>query len=126
MLGVEHLPCALPLDFVRRAPALNHGHESSLQREHLLFVSWLPWLAMLDCGGLVTLLDHVRQRIGRRWWSIVSYRASYCLLCLHPLLKRSTETEEFPALNEEMCRSSDAIFIEISVPCAPSIEHLFC
>jgi hypothetical protein len=126
MLGVEHLPCALPLDFVRRAPSLNHGHESSWWRECLLFVSWLPWLAMLDCSGLVTLLDHVRRRIGRRQWSIVSYHAGYWLLCLHPLLKRSTETEEFPALDEEMCRSSDAVFIKVNVPCAPSTEHLFC
>jgi hypothetical protein len=126
MLGVEHLPCAFPLDFVRRAPSLNHGHESSWWPECLLFVGWLPWLAMLDCSGLVTLLDHVCRRIGRRRWSVVSYRADYWLLCLHPLLKRSTETEEFPALDEEMRRSSDAIFIEVSVPCAPSIEHLFC
>jgi hypothetical protein len=79
---VEHLPCALPLDFVRRAPSLNHGHEFSWWRERLLFVSWLPWLAMLDCSGLVTLLDHVRRRIGRQRWSVVSYRAGYWLLCL--------------------------------------------
>jgi hypothetical protein len=90
------------------------------------FVSWLLWLAVLDCSGLVTLLDHIHRRIRWRRWSVVSYRASHWLLGLHPLLKRSTEAKEFPALNEEMCRSLDAIFIEVSVPCAPSIEHLFC
>jgi hypothetical protein len=126
MLGVEHLPCALPLDFVRWVPSLNHGHESSWWQERLLFVGWLPWLAMLDYSGLVTLLDHVHRRIGRRRWSVVSYRVGYWLVCLHPLLKHSTEMEEFPTLDEEMCRSPDAIFIEVSVPCAPSIELLFC
>jgi hypothetical protein len=126
MLGVEHLPCVLPLDFVRQAPSLNHGNESSWRRERLLLVSWLPWLAVLDCSGLVTLLDHIRRRIRWQRSSVVSYRAGHWLLGLHPFLECSTETKEFPALDEEMCGSSDAVFIEVSVPCAPSIEHLFC
>jgi hypothetical protein len=103
VLGVEHFPCALPLDFVRRTPSLNHGHESSWWRERLLFVSWLPWLTVLDCSSLMTLLDYVCWRIRQRRWSIVSYRASHWLLGLHPLLECSTEAKEFPALNKEMC-----------------------
>jgi hypothetical protein len=126
VFGMKHFSCALPLDFIRRAPSLNHRHETSWWRELFFLVSRLPWLAMLDCSSLVTLLDHVRRRIGRWRWSIVSYRTGYWLLCLHPLLKHSTKTEKFPALDEEMRRSLDAIFIEVSVPCAPSIEHLFC
>jgi hypothetical protein len=125
MLSVEDPPCALPLDFVRRASSLNHGHESSWRRECLLFVDWLPWLAVLDCSGLVALLDHARWWIGWRWWSVVSYRTGYRLLGLHSLLKRSTETKEFSALDEEVSGSSNSIFIEVRVPCAPSIEHLF-
>jgi hypothetical protein len=106
--------------------SLNHGHESSWWWECLLFVGWLPWLAVLDCSGLVALLDHVRWWIRQRWWSVMSYRTSHWLLGLHSLLKRSTETKEFPALDEEMCGSLDSIFIEVRVLCASSIEHLFC
>jgi hypothetical protein len=65
MFGMENLPCTLPLDFICRAPSLNHGHESSWWRECLLFDSWLPWLDMLDCSGLVALLYHARWRIRR-------------------------------------------------------------
>jgi hypothetical protein len=126
VLGVEHLPCAFPLDFVHRAPSLNHGHESSWWQECLLFVSWLPWLAVLDCSGLVALLDHVRWWIRWWWWSVESYRTGHRLLGLHSLLKRSTEMEEFSALDEEVSGSSNSIFVEVRVPCAPSIEHLFC
>jgi hypothetical protein len=123
---MENLSCALPLDLVCRVPSLNHGHESSCWQKYLFFGSWLPWLAMLDCRSLVALLHHVRWRIRRRRWSIVSYRTGHWLLGLHPFLKCSTETKKFPALNEEMCGSSDSVFIEVRVPCAPSIEHLFC
>jgi hypothetical protein len=126
MLSVKDLPRALPLDLVRRAPSLNHGHESSWWRERLLFVGWLPWLAVLDCSGLVALLDHVHWWIGWRWWSVVSYRTGHRLLSLHSLLKRSTEMKKFSALDEEVSGSSNSIFIEVRVPCAPSIEHLFC
>jgi hypothetical protein len=80
---------------------------------------------MLDCSSLVALLHYVRWRIRRRRRSVVSYRAGHWLLGLHPFLKCSTETKEFPALDKEMCRSSDTVFIEVRVPCAPSIEHLF-
>jgi hypothetical protein len=122
---VKNLPCTLPLDFVRRAPSLNHGHKSSWWRERLLFDSWLPWLDMLDCSSLVALLYHASWWI--RWWrwSVVSYRTGHWLLGLHPLLKRSTEMKEFPALDEEMSGPSDSIFIEVRVSCAPPIEHLF-
>jgi hypothetical protein len=115
----------LPLDFVHRAPSLNHGHETSWWWECLLFDGWLPWLDMLDCGGLVALLYHVRWRIRQWWWSFVSYRTCHRLLGLHPLLKCSTEAKEFPTLNEEMSGSSDPIFIEVRVSCVPPIEHLF-
>jgi hypothetical protein len=125
VFGMKNLSCTLPLDFVRRAPSLNHGHESLWWWKCLFFDSWLPWLAMLDCISLVALLYHVRWRIRRRWWSVVSYHAGHWLLGLHLFLMCSTETKEFPALDEEMCRPSDSIFIEVRVPCAPSIEHLF-
>jgi hypothetical protein len=46
------------------------------------------------------------------------------LLRLHPLLKCLTKAKEFPALDEEMSRSSHSIFVDVGVPCAPSIEHL--
>jgi hypothetical protein len=80
---------------------------------------------MLDSSSLVALLYHVRWRIRRQWWSVVSYHADHRLLGLHPFLKCSTEMKEFPALDEEMCRPLDSVFIEVRVPCAPSIEHLF-
>jgi hypothetical protein len=123
---VEDLPCALPLDFVRRAPSLNHGHESSWWWECLLFIGGLPWLAVLDRSGLVALLDHVCWWIRWRWWGIVSYRTGHRLLGLHSLLKRSIEMKEFSALDEKVSGSANSIFIEVRVPCAPSIKHRFC
>jgi hypothetical protein len=81
---------------------------------------------MLDCSGLVALLDHVRWWIGWLWWSVVSDRTGHRLLGLYSLLKRSTETKKFSALDEEVSGSSNSIFIEVRVPCASSIEHLFC
>jgi hypothetical protein len=128
MFSMEYFSCVLPLNFIRRVPSLDHGHETLWWRELLFFDGWLPWLDVLDRGSLMallTLLHHVRRWV--RWWwrSVESYHACYRLVGLHPLLKSSTETEEFPALDEEMCRSSDSIFIEVRVPCAPSIEHLF-
>jgi hypothetical protein len=125
VFGMKNLSCTLPLNLVRRASSLNHRHESSRWRECLFFGSWLPWLAMLDCSILVALLHHVRWRIRWRRWNIVSYCAGHQLLGLHSFLKCSTETKEFPALDEEMRRSSDAVFIEVRVPCAPSIEYFF-
>jgi hypothetical protein len=126
MLGMKKLACALPLNLIRQASSLDHGHKAPWWRERLFFDGWLPWLTLLDHGGLMALLHHVRQRI--RWclWSIVSYRTCHRLLCLHPFLKCSTEAKEFPALNEEMSRSSHSILVEVDVPCASSIEHLFC
>jgi hypothetical protein len=103
MFGVEYLSCTLPLDFIRRAPSLNHGHEASWRRECLFFDSWLPWLDVLDCGGLMALLAllyHVCRRVGWWWRSVESYRTCHRLFGLHPLLKCSTEAKEFSALNE--------------------------
>jgi hypothetical protein len=126
VFSVEYLSCALPLDFIRRAPSLDHGHEASWWREHLFFDGWLPWLDLLDRGGLVALLYHVCRRVRQWWWSVVSYRTCHRLLRLHPLLKCSTEAKEFPALNEEMIGSSHSIFIDVGLSCAPPIEHLLC
>jgi hypothetical protein len=123
---MEYLSCPLLLDFIRRAPSLNHGHEASWWRERLFFDGWLPWLNVLDHGGLMALLYHVCRRV-RRWrWSVESYHTCHRLLGLHPLLKCSTEAKEFPALNEEMSGSLHSIFIEVRVSCASPIQHLFC
>jgi hypothetical protein len=70
-------------------------------------------------------LHHVHRRIRWCWWSVVSYHTCHRLLCLHPFLKCSTEAKEFPALNEEMSRSSHSILVDVGVPCASPIEHLF-
>jgi hypothetical protein len=129
---MEYFSCALPLDFIRRTPSLNHWHEASWRRERLFFDGWLPWLDMLNRGGLLALLAllallyHICRRVGRWWRSVESYRACHRLLGLHPLLKRSTKAKEFSALDEKMSRSSYPIFIEVRVSCAPPIEHLFC
>jgi hypothetical protein len=123
---MEYLFSTLPLDFIRRAPSLNHGHEASLWWERLFFDGWLPWLDVLDRGGLMALLYHVCRRVRRWWWSVESYRTCHRLLGLHPLLKCSTEAKEFSALNEEMSGSSHSIFIEVCVSCASPIEHIFC
>jgi hypothetical protein len=65
MLGVENFPFALPLDPICRAPSLDHGHETSWQRECFFFDDRLPWFAnMLDHGGLVALLHHVCGGLG--------------------------------------------------------------
>jgi hypothetical protein len=125
MLGVKDLSCALLLDFIRRAPSLDHGHEASWWRECLFFDGWLSWLDLLDRGGLVALLYHVCRRVRWWWWSIVSYRTYHRLLRLHPFLKCSAKAQEFPAFHEEMSRSSHSIFVDEGVSCAPSVEHLF-
>jgi hypothetical protein len=87
MFGVEYFSCTLPLDFIYRAPSLNHGHEISWWQECLFFDGWLPWLNVLDCGGLMALLAllyHVCRRVGRWWRSVESYRTyhrlSVCIL----------------------------------------------
>jgi hypothetical protein len=126
VFGVEYLSCPLPLDFIRRAPSLNHGHEASWWQERLFFDGWLPWLDVLDRGGLMALLYHVFRQVRQWWWSVETYHTCHWLLGLHPLLKCSTEAKEFPALNEEMSGSSHSIFIEVRVSCASPIEHLFC
>jgi hypothetical protein len=97
MFGMENLSCMLPLNSVRQAPSLNHGHESSQWRECFFFGSWLSWLALLDCSSLVALLHHICWRIRPWWWSVVSYCTGHRLLGLHPFLECSAETKEFPA-----------------------------
>jgi hypothetical protein len=126
MFGVEYLSCMLSLDFIRWAPSLNHGHEASWWQECLFFDGWLPWLDMLDRGGLMALLYHVCRWVRWWWWSVVSYRTCHRLLGLHPLLKCSTEAKEFSTLNEEMSGSSNPILIKVRVSCTFPIEHLFC
>jgi hypothetical protein len=37
MLGMENFPSALLLDPIYRAPSLDHGHETSWQRESFFF-----------------------------------------------------------------------------------------
>jgi hypothetical protein len=114
---------------IRRAPSLNHGHEALWRRQRLFFDGWLPWLDVLDRGGLMALLAllyHVCRWVGRWWKSVESYRTCHRLFGFHPLLKCSTEAKELFALNEEMSASSYPIFIEVRVSCAPPIEHLFC
>jgi hypothetical protein len=116
---MEYLSCMLPLDFICWAPSLNHGYEASWWWERLFFDGWVPWLDLLDRGGLMALLYHVCRWVRRWWWSVVSYRTCHRLLGLHPLLKCSTEVKEFLALNEEMSGSSHSIFIEVRVSYAP-------
>jgi hypothetical protein len=116
---VKDLSCALPLNPIHRTSSLDHGHKSPWWQEHLFFDGWLLWLDLLDRGGLVALLHHVRRRVRWCWWTIVSYHTCHRLLCLHPFLKCSTKAKEFPALNEEMSRSLHSIFVDVGVPCAP-------
>jgi hypothetical protein len=126
---MKYFSCTLPLDFICRMPSLNHWHKTSWRRERLFFDGWLPWLDMLDRGGLMALLAllyHICRWVGRRWRSVESYRACHRLLGLHPLLKRSTKAKEFSALDEKMSGSLYPIFIEVRMSCAPLIEHLFC
>jgi hypothetical protein len=74
MFGVKHFSCTLSLNFIRRAPPLNHGHEASRWRELFFLVGQLSRLDVLDRGSLVALLYDIRWRV-RRWWrSVKGYR----------------------------------------------------
>jgi hypothetical protein len=126
VFGVEHFSHAFPLDFVRRAPPLNHGYETSWRRELFFLISLLSLLDLLDRGGLMALLYNVRWWVRRWWWSIVGYRPCHQLLRAHPLLKCPVETKEFPTLNEEVCGSSYSILVEVRMPWASAIKHLLC
>jgi hypothetical protein len=53
MFGVKHFSCAFPLDFIRWAPPLNHGYETSWWRELFFLVGRLSLLDLLDRGGLM-------------------------------------------------------------------------
>jgi hypothetical protein len=126
VLGVEHFSRALSPDFVRRTPPLNHGHEASWWRELFLLVGRLSLLGLLDHSGLMALLYDVCWWV-RRWrWSIIGYRPCHWLLDVHPLLKCPVETKELPALDEEVCRFSYSVLVEIRMPWASAIKHLLC
>ena len=123
---MENLPCTLPLDFVRRAPSLNHEHETSRWRELFFLVGRLSRLDLLDRGGLVALLYDVRWWVRRRWWSVVGYRPRHWLLGAHPLLECTVEAKELSTFDEEVCRPSYSVLVEICMPRASAIKHLLC
>jgi hypothetical protein len=74
VFGVKHFSCAFSLNFIRRTPPLDHGHETSWRRELFFLVGRLSLLDLLDRGGLVALLYDVCWWVQRRWWSVVGYR----------------------------------------------------
>jgi hypothetical protein len=116
VFGVKHFSCVLPLNFIRRAPPLNHGHETSWWRELFFIVGRLSQLDLLDHGGLVALLYDVRWWVRRWWWSVEGYRPRHWLLGAHPLLKYPVETKEFSTLYEEVCGSSYSVLVEVRMP----------
>jgi hypothetical protein len=114
------------LNFIRRAPPLDHGHETSWRRELFFLIDRLSLLDLLDHGGLVALLYDIRWWVRRWWWSVVGYRPCHWLLGAHPLLKCPVEAKELPALDEEVCRSSYSVLVEVRMPWASTIKHLLC
>jgi hypothetical protein len=126
VFGVKHFSCALPLDFIRRVPPLNHGHETSWWRELFFLIGRLSRLDLLNHGGLVALLYDVHRRVRWQGWSVESYCTHHWLLGLHPLLKCSAETEEFSTLDKEVHGPSYSILVEVRMSCASAIEHLLC
>jgi hypothetical protein len=74
MFGVKHFSCAFLLHFIRRAPPLDHGHETSWRWELFFLVGRLSLLDVLDRRGLVALLYDVCWWVRRWWWSVVGYR----------------------------------------------------
>jgi hypothetical protein len=126
VFGVKHFSCALLLNFVHRAPPLDHGHETSWQRELFFLIGRLSLLDLLDRGGLVALLYDVCWWV-RRWrWSVVGYRSCHWLLGAHPFQKCPIETKEFPALDEEVCGFSYSILVEVRMSWTFAIQHLLC
>jgi hypothetical protein len=120
MLGVENFPSALSLGTICRASPLDHEHETSWWWERFFFNDWLSWFDdVLDCGGLVALLHHVWWRVRWRWWCVVSHSTCDRLLGSHFFLKRLTKLKEFPALDEEMCRFSLSVLVDVGVPGTP-------
>jgi hypothetical protein len=117
---------ALPLDPICRAPSLDHGHKTSWQWECFYFDYRLSQFDdMLDRGGLVALLHHVRRWV-RWWWQcIVSHATCDRLLGSHLVLKRLTEPKELPSLDEEMRGFSSSVLVNVGVPGTPSAEHFF-
>jgi hypothetical protein len=126
VFGVKHFSRVFSLDFIRRAPPLNHGYETSWRQELFFLVGRLSLLDLLDRGGLVALLYDIRWWIRRWGWSVVGYRPCHWLLGAHPLLKCPVETKEFPTLDEEVCRSSYSVLVEVCMPWASAIKHLLC
>jgi hypothetical protein len=107
--------------------SLDHGHKTSWWRECFFFDDRLSWFDdMLDCGGLVALLHHVRRWVRWWWWCIVSHATCDRLLGSHLVLKRLTEPKELPALDEEMRGFLPSILVDVGVPGTPSVEHFFC
>jgi hypothetical protein len=126
VFGVKHFSCAFALNFVRRAPPLDHGHETSWRRELFFLVDRLSLLDLLDRGGLVALLHDVCWWV--RWWrwSVVGYRSRHWLFGAHPFLKCSTQTKEFPALDEKVRGFSYSVLVDVRVPWASAVQRLFC
>jgi hypothetical protein len=102
VFGVKHFSCMLPLDFIHRAPPLNHGHKTPWRRELFLLISRLSWFDLLDRGGLVALLYDVRWWVRRWWGSVVGYRPRYWLLGAHPILECLVEEKELSTFDEEV------------------------
>jgi hypothetical protein len=124
---VKHFSCVLPLDFIRWAPSLNHGHETCRWRELFFLVGRLSRLDLLDRGGLGALLYDVCWWVRRWWWwSVVGYRPRHWLLGAHPFLECSVEAKELSTFDEEVCRSSYSVLVEICMPWASAIKHLLC
>jgi hypothetical protein len=126
MFGVKNFSSALSLDAVCRAPSLNHRHKTTWWRECFFLDDLLPRLdEVLDRGCLMAMLRCVWWRIRWRRWCIVSHCACDRLLRPYLLLKRLAEPEEFSTLDEEMCRFSPSILVEIGVPGTPPVEQFF-
>jgi hypothetical protein len=127
MLGMKDFPSALHLDPICWESSLEHGHETSWRRECFLFDDRLSRFDdMLDCGGLVALLHHVRWWVRWWWWCIVCHATCDRLLGSHLILKRLTEPKELSTLDEEMCGFLPSVLVDVGVPRTPSVEHFFC
>jgi hypothetical protein len=104
VLGVENFSSVFPLDTVCQTSPLDHWHKTTWWWKWFFFDYRLLRLDdMLDCGGLMALLHHVRWRIWWLWWCIISHSTCDRLLGSHILLKRLTKPKDFSALDEEMC-----------------------
>jgi hypothetical protein len=121
VFGVKHFSCALPLDFIRRAPSLNHGHETSWWQKLLFLIGRLSWLDLLNRGSMVALLYNVLWWV--RWWgrSVEGYGARHWQFGAHPLLKCPVETKEFSALDKEVRGHSYSVLVKVRMSWASAI-----